>query len=219
MSSPPRFAQPRRIRRALRLYGLREALRRAGRALHSRALSHRAGDDPGRAFDERFGVDTVGIVRLERLALRGPNRDLGQRYQASDPTEFRKTICSLEIRFEDFVFIDYGSGKGRALLLASEFPFKRIVGIEFSEILHEIARANIAAYSAPSQRCASIESLWMDAAEYDLPQDPLVLYFYNPFLEPLMQDVVDRVHKRQSRSECAPSTPCWRATGRWLRSC
>jgi hypothetical protein len=34
----------------------------------------------------------------------------------------------------------------------------------------------------------------MDAAEYDLPQDPLVLYFYNPFLEPLMQDVIDRVH-------------------------
>ena len=109
------------------------------------------------------------------------------------PPRFRKTICSLDIRFEDFVFIDYGSGKGRALLLASEFPFKRIIGVEFSETLHEIARANIATYKSSTQRCRSIESVWMDAAEYDLPDDPLVLYFYNPFLEPLMQDVVDRV--------------------------
>ncbi len=32
-----------------------------------------------------------------------------------------------------------------------------------------------------------------DATEYELPGQPLVLYFYNPFLEPVMQRVMANV--------------------------
>jgi hypothetical protein len=144
-------------------------------------------------FDEEMGVSTAGIVRLESLSVPSENRRLGVRYQPSDPETLRRTIAALPIRYEEYAFVDIGSGKGRALLVASEFPFERILGVEFSQELHEIALRNIAAYSNPEQRCAAIEAVCADATEVELPGLPLVLYFYNPFLEPVMRRVMANV--------------------------
>jgi hypothetical protein len=77
------------------------------------------------AFDEQFGTDTERIVHLWQLDIDSPNRDDGTRYQPVDPDLIRAAIEALPIGLEDFVFIDLGSGKGRTLLLASEYPFKR----------------------------------------------------------------------------------------------
>ena len=73
------------------------------------------------------------------------------------------------------LFIDFGSGKGRALLLASELPFKKIVGIEFSPPLHEIARANWRNYLSATQRCKAVELLCLDVVEYAIPPEPAVM--------------------------------------------
>jgi SAM-dependent methyltransferase len=146
-----------------------------------------------REFDRTYRVNTAGIVRLENLAIAGANRDLGVRYQGSNPTWVRERIGRIPARLEDFVFVDIGSGKGRVLLVAAEFPFKRIVGVEFSRELHEVARQNFSTYRNPAQRCTTLESICMDASEFDFPIEPLVLYLYNPFLEPLLARVMDRV--------------------------
>ena len=128
-----------RVERAVRAYGVTGAARRGWVALRSVRAERRNGDrDP---FDDEMGVSTAGIVRLESLSVPSETRQLGVRYQPSDPETLRRTIAELPIRYEEFVFVDFGSGKGRALLVASEFPFERIVGIEFAEELHEIARA------------------------------------------------------------------------------
>src|ERR1700733_11175689 len=89
-------------------------------------------------------------------------------------------ILNLAIDFEKFLFIDLGSGKGRALLLASNFPFKQIIGIEFSRELHVSAEQNIRKYSSPEQRCKSIKSICTDLTEFSLPPEPLVLYLNVP---------------------------------------
>ena len=51
-------------------------------------------------------------------------------YMPSDPAEFREMMAALPIDFHKFTFIDVGSGKGRTLLMASEYGFKQIVGVE-----------------------------------------------------------------------------------------
>jgi len=155
------------------------------------SAERRSGDDDG--FDDEMGVATAGIVRLESLSVPAEGRLLGHRYQPSDPSTLRRTLAALPIRYEEFVFVDIGSGKGRALLVAAEFPFERIVGVELAEELHKIALANISTYSNPAQRCLAIETLCADATEYELPNLPLVVYFYNPFLEPVMQRVMANV--------------------------
>ena len=51
-------------------------------------------------------------------------------YQPTEPALFHEMLEALRqqvhLDFRDFTFIDLGSGKGRTLLLASDYPFRRI---------------------------------------------------------------------------------------------
>jgi SAM-dependent methyltransferase len=109
-------------------------------------------------------------------------------------------MTSVEIEHRDFVFVDLGSGKGRTLLLASEWPFKKVVGVEFSVDLHRIAEDNIRKLQVRSGRCRDVVSVCMDATDYRLPVDPAVLYFYHPFQADVMTRVVE--HIERSLREC-----------------
>jgi SAM-dependent methyltransferase len=158
----------RRVERALRVYGPKDAVRRGWSALRSLPAERRGSNHDD--FDDEMGVSTAGIVRLESLSVPAESRRLGHRYQPSDPATLRRTISALPIRYEEFAFVDIGSGKGRALLVASEFPFERIVGVELSQELNEVALENIAAYANPAQRCRAIEAHCADATGYELPR-------------------------------------------------
>jgi SAM-dependent methyltransferase len=135
-------------------------------------------------FDAAYEVETDedggGRTYLSDLKISSPNWIYGVDYIAIEPERFRAAISQLKIRFEDFSFVDFGSGKGRALLLAAEFPFRRIVGIEFAPELHAIAQRNIRSCVNPKQRCANIESICADFSACEPPDGPCVLYFYNP---------------------------------------
>jgi SAM-dependent methyltransferase len=104
-------------------------------------------------------------------------------YQPTDPALFREMMASLPIEFEPFTFVDLGSGKGRTLLMASEYPFLRIVGVELLPALHQIAQENLARYKSESQKCFALEAVCGDAANFSLPAEPLVLYLFNPLPE------------------------------------
>jgi SAM-dependent methyltransferase len=101
-------------------------------------------------------------------------------YQPTDPALFQEMMSALPIAFDQFTFIDLGSGKGRTLLMASEYAFKRIIGVEIILELHEIAQKNLALYRSETQKCFAMEAICGDAAEFDFPADPLVLYLFNP---------------------------------------
>ncbi len=176
---------PRRIRRevAAGLDRMRPSVRRW----------HAAKAQRDRAFDAAYGVDTGGAVALSSLSIASENRQLGVNYLAIDPDEFDRGVEQLALRFEDFVFVDLGSGKGRALLLASRRPFKKIVGVEFSVELHTLAQKNIARYQAPEQRCRLFDVRLEDATKYELPEEPLVVFLYNPFGAEVMRQVAERV--------------------------
>ena len=155
-------------------------------------LAHKARVDE--LFDTKYGLDTRGITHLSDLEITGPNRPNGVAHIASDPDEFANALASLQIRHEEFIFIDLGSGKGRALLLALRFPFRRIVGVEFALELHRIAQSNLARFAATGGiDTGRISLVHADASEFELPADPLVIYLYNPFNAYVMKRVVGRV--------------------------
>lgn len=104
-------------------------------------------------------------------------------YQPTEPVLFQEMMAGLPIDFRQFTFVDLGSGKGRTLLMASEYRFRRIVGVEILPKLHRAAEENIRAYKSPTQQCAQIESVCGDATEFPLPDGPLVLYLFNPLPE------------------------------------
>jgi hypothetical protein len=113
-------------------------------------------------------------------------------YQPTEPALFREMIAALPIDFREFTFIDVGSGKGRALLLATQYPFRKIVGVELLRDLHCAAVENVAAWRAqsPARQAASIEVLCMDAREFVFPDTPLVVYLFNPLPEAGLRRVV-----------------------------
>jgi len=143
-----------------------------------------------KAFDAARGIETASWVRVPELDTTSANREHAVRYEPSSVAEFELLMDKLDIDPSEFTFVDYGSGKGRALILAAEYPFKRIVGVEFAESLHEIARVNVATLGDDASR---VETIHLDATEFDPPLGPLVLYFFHPFDGPALEKVLARI--------------------------
>jgi hypothetical protein len=116
-------------------------------------------------------------------------------YQPTEPALFQEMMASLPIEFDQFTFIDLGSGKGRTLLMASEYPFRKIVGVELIAELHRAAEKNIRAYHSATQRCVLIESVLADARQFEFPVEPLLLYLFNPLPEGALSEVLQRLEK------------------------
>jgi predicted RNA methylase len=159
---------------------------------HPRRLAKRWADW---RYDTVHCVHTSSAVDLERLQVAGPHRASGKRYQATTERAFREALHSVPIDHRGFVFVDFGSGKGKCLLMAADYPFRKIMGVEFSPELVEIARRNAKTYRSPHQKCRDIESIACDAAAFDLPPDPCVLYFYNPFGPDILGKVRDNIER------------------------
>jgi SAM-dependent methyltransferase len=125
------------------------------------------------------------------LHIRSSHVERGTQHIATRKDAFGQAIKSLRIHFEDYVFIDLGSGKGQALFLAAQYPFRRVIGVEYSGTLTAIALANVRA--ATDLVCQSVECICADARDYDLPRDRAVLYLFHPFDGKIMDEVVRKI--------------------------
>jgi SAM-dependent methyltransferase len=180
----------------LRRRGVRATIGLVVRSVRSWGVDRRrtAAD---RAFDRQHGVETASWVRRVDLVTESPNQPYAGRYQASGVAEFEELMGKLDIDHAQFSFVDYGCGKGKVLLLAAAYPFKRIVGVEFSPPLARIAAENVATLGDDAER---VETIVADATEYAPPPEPLVLYFFNPFSAPVLRGVLARVEESLAAS-------------------
>ena len=131
-------------------------------------------------FDLQHGVETTKRVHLSDLEIDSPNWIYADGYWPTPPQVFEDALSGLTTKFEDLVFIDFGSGKGRVLLMASEFPFRKIIGVEFAGELHAIAEENIRCYKSSTQKCSDVTSVCADFTQFPIPSDPLFVFLYNP---------------------------------------
>lgn len=152
--------------------------------------------DQAECFDEHFGTATAGLAfpwHLPSLQLQGAEGI--HPYEATPARLVRSILSSIVIAPDRYTFVDLGSGKGRVLLLASEFPFRKIVGVEISRELHAIAEANIQRHTLVTQANVTYELRCMDAAEYCFEPFPLFLFLFNPFGRHSFQAVLNRVEE------------------------
>ncbi|HEX8818260.1 MAG TPA: class I SAM-dependent methyltransferase [Terriglobales bacterium] len=143
-------------------------------------------------YDWNFRVDTTGATVGWRERLLGL---FHSPYQPTEPALFHEMIGSLKIDFAQFTFIDIGSGKGRALLLASDYSLRRIIGVELFPALDRIAKENIHKYKNDAQRCFAIESICGDASEFEFPAEPLVVYLFNPLPETALKKMLGNLER------------------------
>ena len=114
-------------------------------------------------------------------------------YFPSEPWLFEEIMQALPADKSKFTFIDIGSGKGRALLMASPYGFGRIMGVEFVPEWHRVAEENIRKFTAQHAPGMPITSVCTDARDFQFPADPLVVYLFNPFPEPVMATVLEHL--------------------------
>jgi SAM-dependent methyltransferase len=141
-------------------------------------------------YDWDWRVDTTGATVGWRERLLGM---LHSAYQPTDPALFHAMVQNLPIEFSQFTFIDLGSGKGRTLLMASDYPFRRIVGVELLPQLAQIARENVERYQSAARKCFALEVICGDAREFDFPSEPSVIYLFNPFTETGFCKLIERM--------------------------
>lgn len=139
-------------------------------------------------FDQRFHVDTAQRPG-ESVHDVGENHP----YFPTKIAIFREIFSRLPLPYEQFTFVDLGSGKGRVLLLASDLPFKRIIGVEFSPELHEVAARNIQNYRNRAQRSKEIQSVCADATAYPPPEGNVVIFLFNPFKSSSVSHVLENL--------------------------
>jgi len=137
-------------------------------------------------FDEEFGVDTSGFVSWRDLQAGGSNDPYNSGYLGIAPSIGRK-ICGMIEQPSEFVFIDIGSGKGRMLIIASEFAFKRVIGVEIGRELAEAGAHNAEVIAAKFPGRPKIESLYADGATFEFPHEPLVVFLNQPFEASVMR--------------------------------
>ena len=126
-------------------------------------------------------------------------------YQPTELAAFQQMMAAVPIDFPEFTFVDLGSGKGRTLLMASEYPFHRIIGVEILPELHRAAEQNIRHYKSPTQRCFQLDSICEDASDFLLPEEPLLLYLFNPLPLSALRKVIaslDASLQRKPRAVC-----------------
>ena len=141
-------------------------------------------------YDWEHRVDTTSATVSFRNRLLGVFHSA---YQPTDEVAFREMIGELPIRHDQFTFIDLGSGKGRTLLMAAEYGFRRIVGVELLPELHKTAQENIEKLITSRKMPADIQSICQDARDFEFPVEPLIVFLFHPFPEPVLEEVVNRL--------------------------
>ena len=141
-------------------------------------------------WDHRVNTTSAAVGWRERL--------LGQfhsSYQPTEPALFAEMMSSLNINFQNFTFIDLGSGKGRVLLMAADYPFRRILGVELFPALHRIAQQNLNTYHSESQQsCFAMGTVCGDAREFIFPEEPTLLYLFNSLPQAALIEVMTNLN-------------------------
>ncbi len=143
-------------------------------------------------FDLKYGTDTLSWHQLDDLEVVGDNKDHGVYYQPTQARTLWKVLKMSALPTEG-AFLDLGCGKGRALILAAEYGYGRVVGVEFSDLLCRIAESNLSRYARRSSARAAYEVVHADAAGYPIPDDVSTVFMFNPFDAVIMTKVVQNI--------------------------
>jgi SAM-dependent methyltransferase len=152
-------------------------------------------------FDVRYGVDTSGLIGGGDLRTGHKNDVFNTAYYGMAPSRFRQAIADWladdsHTVVADYNFVDLGCGKGRAVMLASEFPFRQVIGVELNPSLAEIAKDNVAVWTGAGRAICPVQVICQDATEFVFPDGSCLLYLFNPFAAPVVTRLIGGIESQ-----------------------
>jgi hypothetical protein len=166
----------------LRTYGLRTTLWKI-RAHLNNAL-----------FDRRYGVRSDQWIAAADLTVVGDNQEHGANCQPIKPLAFKTAMDSFEIP-RGGVFVDFGSGAGRAMMMAVLYGFQRVVGVEYAVEICPVAEKNLEVFRKRTGKEFVFRIANMDAGDYKVNDDECVFFLYNPFDVPVLERVLANIQQ------------------------
>jgi SAM-dependent methyltransferase len=174
-------------------FALERARRQPRRSDQAKAQLH-----PFHPFDERYGVDTGGLIGGGELRSGHRNDVFNTAYYGMAPSRFQWVMehwigDQTHAALEDSSFVDLGCGKGRAVMMASEFGFREVVGVELHAGLAGIAEANVALWTAAGRAVCPVRIVCGDATEFVFPDGACLVYLFHPFTAPVLKRLIERI--------------------------
>ena len=141
---------------------------------------------PKDSFDAEHGTNTAGITWWTNP--RSENFASGIRYQPCSLELCRMAIERSGVDPKEFCFLDIGCGKGRALIIASEYGFKDLVGVDYAAKLCRIAERNL-------QVCGveRFQVINTDATRFDYPRVNTFAFLNHPFQADVLAIVLEKL--------------------------
>jgi SAM-dependent methyltransferase len=149
-------------------------------------------------FDERYGVDTGGLIGGGELRSGHRNDVFNTAYYGMAPSRFQRVMeywiaDQTHAALENYSFADLGCGKGRAVMMASEFGFREVVGVELHAALAGVAEANVAVWAAGGRAVCPVRIVCGDATEFVFPDGACLMYLFHPFTAPVLKRLIERI--------------------------
>jgi hypothetical protein len=146
-------------------------------------------------FDIRHGVNTAGLIDLSNIESNKKSAAHTRFYEASPCGIILRAIDGLDISHNQFCFIDIGSGKGRALLMAGKKPFREVIGVELFSELNNEAINNIEKFRNKNLLNAPVKAIATDVLDYEFPDGDTVIYLFNPFDAEIIFELASNLKK------------------------
>ena len=154
-------------------------------------------------FDQKYGVSTGAQINAVEASISSESSRADVRSYFPIPEVVMRHILknvTKGLALNEFSFIDFGSGKGRVLIIAVQYPFRKVIGVEVSPVLCDIAASNVQCYlsSHHDVQCRDIGVHCESALDFDLPDTNLLIYMYRPFYAELLKKVLDKLSQFQA---------------------
>lgn len=141
--------------------------------------------------ERRLGIRSADYIQLPELGIHNAEC---KPYAPAEHRTLRRVLGQLRIQENRDVFIDFGSGMGRVVVVAATYPFRKVIGVEIAPQLDKIARENVRR-AWPRLRCRDIELLSADANTYAVPREVTVIFIYNSFVGEILSNVLDNIRR------------------------
>ena len=148
-----------------------------------------------KSFDRRYNVQTSGFIPLDTTTFEVARLADATQYGPVNAWGFRKLLARLDLP-RDAHFVDLGCGLGRACIIAAEYGFEKVTGVDLAAEFCEQATQNISDCQPPSGTLTPITILHMDAVDYCDSTDGDVIFMYRPFSGAFLTQVLNKLVAR-----------------------
>jgi hypothetical protein len=166
--------------------------------------------------ERRLRADTSYVIPRQQLDGDKDALNHATDYFPSSYLVLYEAFSSIRSECRDAVLVDYGCGMGRALMVASSLPLKRMIGVEISQSLCAAATTNLKRLYDESNRFGPTWSIVnADARAFVVPEDANLFYFFNPFdsivLGQVASNIIESVRKVPRKCTVVYANPIYEA--------